>query len=271
MPRRTIIITTALALCLLILAPRESAAQFNAYFFPVEKGSVETLAELQVHYSHLGEEAGPYSIDIDYLFLSAAAQYAIGGFLEVGLNIPFLMHVAATGGSAGGVLVYSGGDTEFGNIELALKGKVFSIGDFLSLAIFLNTYLPTHSGEGRHDFAILTPGAAISGEALGFTYGAALKLPWAIVGGNDDAFLMGIDFHGGYTLLGMFNLVLAFQYMNSLHPGTDASPIAIVPGVDVKLMKILRVGLACRVAINDQARFVYMGRASLLFHAGVGW
>jgi hypothetical protein len=266
MPRRTCT-TIMLALCLLILAPRESAAQFNAYYFPVEKGSVETLAELQVHYSHFGEDYGARSIDVDYAFLSAAAQYAIAGFLEVGLNIPFLMHASASGG--GGLI--SGSDTEFGNIELALKARVFGIGNVLNLAVFLNTYLPTHSGDGPHNRALMLPGAAISGEALGFSYGAALKLPWVINGGGDDVLFMGFDFYGGYTLLGMLELVLAFQYMNSLHPSTEASPFAVVPGVDIKLLKILRVGLACRIAINDDARFVYMGRASLLFHAGVGW
>lgn len=267
MPRRTIV-STMLALCLLSLTPRESAAQFNAYYFPVEKGSVETLAELQVHYSHFGEDYGPRSVDVDFAFLSAAAQYAIAGFFEVGLNIPFLMHASATGG--GGLMVAES-DTEFGNIELALKARVFGIGDFLNLAVFLNTYLPTHSGEGDHDTALILAGAAVSGEALGFSYGAALKLPWVVNGGGDDALFMGFDFYGGYTLLGMLELVLAFQYMNSLHPSTEASPFAVVPGVDIKLLKILRVGLACRIAINDDARLLYMGRASMLFHAGVGW
>ena len=40
-------------------------------------------------------------------------------------------------------------------------------------------------------------------------------------------------------------------------------------GIDVTLIRLLRLGLAARIAVNDDARLIYLGRISLFFHGGV--
>ena len=79
-------------------------------------------------------------------------QVAIADVFEIGLNVPFITH--ASGANTGAGWLSSRDSTQFGDIELGLKARVFSVGSYLSLAAFLNTYLPTHSGPGGHDFAV---------------------------------------------------------------------------------------------------------------------
>ena len=169
-----------------------------------------------------------------------------------------------------GAISGSDGNTEFGDIELALKARLFSLEDYVSVAIFANTYLPTHSGDADRDNAMLVPGAAVSGTALGAMYGLVLKAPWLIDGGRKDGVLFGMDVFCGYTVLGTLRFQLAIQYLEAVYPdGADGSAFAVTPGIDVVLLDLIEVGLATRIAVNNDARVTYLGRASLLFHAGV--
>jgi hypothetical protein len=251
--------------CVLVAMPVPAHAQFSAYWFPVEKGFVDTHADLQLQYSRLTEEVCTINhcdeLTINAVVLSLEAQHAIADRFEVGLNIPFMVRSWGTFGPS------QEEDTNFGNMILNLKGKVFGT-DFLSVSAFVNTLLPTHSGEGNHDFAMMFIGGAVGGRFIGIELGAALQGTWLILGDSDDVAFFGLDFYGGYKLFGVLSLTLAFQYLNSIHPDTSASPFALTPGIEVNPIGGLRAGVGCRIAVNDDARYLYIGRASLLFHGG---
>jgi len=252
------------------LAPATARAQFSAYFLPVERGYVDSHADLQLHYSRLSEEfcilGTCDELVVNAAILSVEAQYALFDRLEVGVNVPFVVHAWASLGSGAGE---SEDNTEFGDILLNLKGKIVGF-EWLSVAAFVNTSLPTHSGEGDRDSSIMQLGGAVTSRFLGILLGANLQGVWGINGDGDDAAFMGMDFYGGYKLFGMLSLTLAFQYLHQIHPDTQGTltPFAITPGVELNPLLGLRVGVASRIAANDDARYLFIGRASVLFHAG---
>lgn len=249
------------------LAPATARAQFSAYYLPVERGYVDSHVDLQLHYSRLTEELCVLGtcdeLVINAAILSVEAQYAILDRFEVGVNVPFVVHAWANLGSS------SDDDTNFGDILLNLKAKIVGF-DWLSVAAFVNTSLPTHSGEGDRDTSMMQLGGAVTSRFLGVLLGANLQGLWAINGDGDDAALLGMDFYGGYKLFGMLSLTLAFQYFHQIHPDTQGTltPFAITPGVELNPLRGLRVGIASRIAANDDARLMFIGRASVLFHAG---
>ena len=256
--------TAALVVVLLAsLAPATARAQFSAYYLPVERGYVDSHVDLQLHYSRLTEDTPFGDLEVNAAILSVEAQYALFDRFEVGVNVPFMVHAWANLGPS------SDDDTEFGDILLNLKAKIIGF-DWLSVAAFVNTSLPTHSGEGDRDTSIMQLGGAVTSRFLGILLGANLQGVWGINGGGDDAVLLGMDFYGGYKLFGMLSLTLAFQYFHQVHPDTQGTltPFAITPGIEVNPLLGLRIGVASRIAANDDARLMFIGRASVLFHAG---
>ena len=145
----------------------------------------------------------------------------------------------------------------------------------MGVAAFVDTTLPTHSNKWTDDdfreYAMLQMGGAVSAKFLGVQLGAALQAVWIIMGDDKaDGALIGVDFYGGYKLLGMLNATLAFSYLNQVHPASDhtATPLTITPGLEVNPIGGLRAGAACRIAVNDDARLLYVGRAALLLQVG---
>lgn len=260
MRTRTAILTGAAVVCAL-LAPASARAQYSLYSFPVEQAYLDSHADLQLAYSHYDDDRGGRAFSLDIVTLSVEGQYAILDRLEVGLNIPFLVHGSATAG------LRSSDETEFGDIILGLKGKLFGA-RLLAIALYVNTRLPTHSGDLGRDYAMMIMGGGVTVKVIGITLGANLEGDWIINGDGDDLALLGMDFYGGVKLFGRLSLNLAFQFRNAIHPDTDFSPFAILPGVEFNPWRGLRIGLGTRVAVNDDALFFYAGRASLLFWAG---
>jgi hypothetical protein len=261
--RHPIVIAAASLICL-VAASTNASAQFNQYVMPVERGILDSHIELQYQYSRFEILDSALNVSI----LSVEAQYAWADRLEVGLNLPFLQHAFTSGGSD------SSNDTEFGNMILNLKGRLFGLGDTFALSLYANTLLPTASGVDDRSYAMLQTGAAATADLLGALVGGSIQGIWNIIGNDvEDRAYIGVDAYGGYSLLGVLTFKLAFQYTKSVKmPGDGSvSALAVTPGVEVDILDVIYAGLASRIAINDDAKALYLGRASLLFHGGISF
>lgn len=262
------IVTVAALLFCLVAASTNASAQFNQYVMPVERGILDSHIELQYQYSRFELADSALNVSI----LSVEAQYAWNDLLEVGVNLPFLQHAFTSGGT------YSSSgdtsDTEFGNLMLNLKGRLFGLGDTFALSLYANTMLPTASGVDDRSYAMLQTGAAATADVLGALVGGSVQGIWNIIGNDvDDTAYIGVDAYGGYSFLGILTLKLAFQYTKSVKmPGDGSlSALAVTPGVELDILDVVYAGLASRIAINDDAKLFYLGRASLLFHGGISF
>jgi len=54
-------------------------------------------------------------------------------------------------------------------------------------------------------------------------------------------------------------MTVAFQYWNSIHPSTGCEPVRADSGLEFNPIGGLRIGLASRIAINDDARALLLG------------
>ena len=249
--------SAALMVCL--FAPVGARAQFNQYWLPVEQGLLDSHVDLQLQYSRLDV----WGDDVNIAVLAIEAQYAFKDRFEVGLGVPAVVHNYGSG------VAYQD-DTAFGNIMLNLKARLFSIGESLSLAAYTNVMLPTHSGVESRDYAMLVPGVAATGKLLGLLVGGGVGALWLVTGEEVQAYVT-IDLYGGYSLFGVLTFKLALQYANRFHTDSDIWAIGITPGLEVDLLDIVRIGVAARIAANDKAKFLYGGRAALLFHGGISF
>lgn len=269
MKKQTTILLTALAIFTLG-APRVGQAQVNSYFMPVEDAVLESHIDLQIHYSNLSVSLGQLGeMDLDLLNFSLEAQYVFWDRLEVGLNVPFVSHGAAGLGGR------SFSATEFGDIMLNLKARIFG-GSLLGMAFYLNTQLPTHSGGGYRSYANMQMGPGVTASLLGLKVGGNIDFWWLPRGSEgahtgEDFLLVGPNVYAGYTFLTLLTFKLAVQYLNSLQPSSDLTAIAITPGMEVSLLKIIRAGLSVRIAATDDAKLLFGGRASVLFSGGIAF
>jgi len=147
------------------------------------------------------------------------------------------------------------------------------LGKAFSLAAYTNVMLPTHSNAETHDYSMFVPGVAATAKLLGVLFGGGLGMLYFVTGqeGVDNQAYVTVDIYGGYSLLGILTFKLALQYANSFQPDSDIWALGITPGVEVDILDIVRLGLAARIATNDEARTLYGGRASLLVHGGIGF
>ena len=140
MQRKLSFALASVGLFALLLSASTAEANFSRYYLPIERGIVKNNIEVQAHYSSVG--------DVDSLFFGIAGRYALGN-LSLGLNVPF-----AKGW-------WTDLDNwQLGDIRLDAKYKLLSMGDTFGLAIFGNFYIPTHSGDGTHEWFTVQAGAA---------------------------------------------------------------------------------------------------------------
>jgi hypothetical protein len=161
-------------------------------------------------------------------------------------------------------------ESQFGDIMLNLKARLFG-GETLGIALYNNIMLPTHSGDYTHSYAHMIPGIAASLKLLGLRLGGSFQGLWLINGEGEDQLALGLDGYAGYSLLGMLTLEVALSFFNSVKPDSETTAIAITPGATVDLFDVLRAGIACRIAANDEGKLFYRGRAALLFHGGISF
>jgi hypothetical protein len=265
MPQRFILISSALLVCL-IFSPKKAQAQFDQYLYPVEQAFLDKHVELQFHYTKLDLAISNTAVSMNSAFLSVEGQWAFADRFEVGLNVPFLHYGSTSSGS-----IPSEAKSEFGDVRLDLKGRIFGLGETLALSVFVDTYLPTHSADYSRDYAIIQPGVAVSAKLLGLLVGGGVQSLLYVYGKGDDSVYVGFNGYAGYSLLGLVSFNLAIDYMNSVKPSSEANAFSVIPGVEVGLFKIVRIGVSSRIAINDDAKLLYLGRASLLFHGGISF
>jgi len=254
----------AAAALICLIAPSGARAQFNQYWLPVEQAVVDSHIDVQLQYSRFDDPHDVADNTDSVAVLSVEAQYAFKDRFEVGLGIPVLAFNYGTG-------VTQEEDTGFGNLMLNLKARLFGLGDTLSVAAYTNVMLPTHSNADERDYAMVLAGGAVSAKLLGIRLGGALGAIWLISGGFDVA-LMNVDLYAGYSFFGVLTLKLAAQFAKGFHPGGyEYEAFALTPGVEVDLLDIIRVGVAARIATNEDAEALYLGRATLLAHAGISF
>ena len=232
---------------------------------PLESGGLDSHLELQLAYTHISD-LFVKGVNADHVIMALDGQWAFFDRIEIGLNIPFLRHYAASYGSK------SGSETEFGNISLNLKGKIYgdSSGPF-ALSAFINTTFPSGSGTGSsHDFAILHTGAAVSGALSIVTLGADLGTLWFINGDGKDADYFLFDIFTGVQIHTLIAAYLAFQIGVPVYPDVSDVGFSLCPGLRFTPYMGLYFDLAARIAATDNARAVYtlLGRADLIFGAG---
>jgi hypothetical protein len=237
------------------------------YWFPVESGALDSHVDLQLMYSYASMSFMERSTSFQVVLLGLEAQYALWDRLEAGLNLPFLQHAAVN--SLGGS---TSTDTEFGNISINLKGKIY--GDSkgsLAISAFMNTILPTGTGLPSRDFAYLHIGGAASAALSIVTFGAATGVFWGINGKGKDVAVYLFDIHSGVRIHPMFAAYLAFQFAEPVYPNTSDLGFAISPGVQFFPIPALHIDLGARIAATDngEALYNFLGRAALLF--GVGY
>jgi hypothetical protein len=254
----------AAAVLILLSAPSSARAQFNQYWLPVEQGVVDSHIDVQLQYSRHNDVYDLEDSTDNIAVLSVEAQYAFKDRFEVGLGIPVVAH-----NYGAGVVATEG--TGFGNIMLNLKARLFGLGDMLSVAAYTNVMLPTHSEADDRDYSMILAGGAVSAKLLGIRLGGGIGAIWFVSGGPDHA-LMNIDAYAGYSFFGVLTLKLAAQFAKGFLPENyQHDAFAITPGVEVDLLDIIRLGVAVRIATNDNAKALYLGRANLLFHGGISF
>lgn len=245
-----------------LLTPHVVLAQYSNYYLPIEKGFLDSHIDLQYQYAKFPQPTKGADIEGHGSIVSIEGQYVFSDRFEAGLNVPFLVHGAAT------VNGFGSSETQFGDIFLNLKGKVLG-NDTLSLAAFVNTRLPTHSGDDPRENASVIPGVAASFGLLGIEINGAVKALWEIEGETSDVVFLGLDAGAGYSLLGILTLNLGMQYVNSLKPSSEWNVLAFVPGVGVDVLDIVHLGLAARIATTDESKSFFKGRVNVLFHGGI--
>jgi hypothetical protein len=250
MTRRALLLSSLVVACLAI--PDRAGAQFNHYWLPVERGFVDSQVLLQLHYSN----RRLLRADQDVVTLAIEAQYTLVDRFEVGLSVPFVAHGWHDSG------------TRFGDIKLSSKAKLFGLAETFALSAYINLQLPTNTGDFGGDYFVLFPGLAASAKLKGFLLGGTFNTVCRI-GGRQHAVFIGFDAYGGYEILGLVTLDMALQFHGSVHPDDSRTPVGLIPGIEVDLLDFIRIGAACRIALNDDGEIFYFGRASLLFHGGI--
>ncbi len=234
-----------------LLSSSAAEAQFARYYLPIERGVVKSKIELQTHYSSVG--------DTDSIFFGIAGRYNFGS-LAVGINVPF----------AQGWLTDLD-DWQLGDIRLDAKYKVLGMGDTFGLAIFGNFYLPTHSGDGTHEWFTVQTGVAASFKLLGFEVGGGIQAQGLIIGeGGDDTWRLGAYGFARVPLLGFIAIAAGLEYWNSLTHDGELNEFYLTPMVEASFIG-LHAGIGTRIAVTDDARIAGLGRASLLINVGYSW
>jgi hypothetical protein len=241
----------------------------SQYLLPIESGALDSHVDLQFLYSYWSLSFGGRDLGgVNIFLLGLEAQVAFLDRLEVGLNIPFLVHAYATVASSSASASQS--DTEFGNIALDLKVKIVgeSTGSW-AVSAFANTILPTGTGLSSRDFAATQLGAAGSGTVSIATFGADMGAYWFINGNGSDSVLYLIDLFGGVRIHPMFAAYLGFQIGVPVKPSGGDAAFAIAPGLQFFPIPALHIDLGTRIAVNDAGRaYTPLGRANLTFAAG---
>lgn len=253
---------------LVTLAAVPSRAQHDTYLNPVEQAFLDSHVDLQFYFSRYEMTVLRQDMGINIIILSLEGQYALADRLEVGLNLPVVQHAEASVGR------FSDEDTFFGDIVVNLKGKLFGTDDF-ALSLFGNTALPTHSYDEDPDdpvgrnYARLHMGASATATVQKAILGGNLVSLWGINGnGQEDTALLGFECYGGFEVDTQLVLRMAIQFLNSVHPNSDLNVLAFTPGVEVRVVPNVHIGLASRIAANDDAKLFNGGRASFMFNGG---
>ena len=239
---------------LLLISTSAANAQHSQYLYPVEKAVLESHADLQYQYSKLDrfgvESAGDQNISI----LSIELQYALKR-LEIALNVPFVTNDLTEDG------------TNFGDIIVALKYRILGLAKQFALSTYVNTTLPTHSGDRKRDYATIQTGVAAQLALLGFTIGGNAQAIWSILGNADDRLLLGLNAFARVPIFPFIAVLAALEYYNSVHPNGDQNAFAITPGLEATIA-FIHAGVSVRIAATDEAKAIFGGRAAVLLNAG---
>jgi hypothetical protein len=179
---------------------------------PPESGALDTRVDFQlgsnVGFHLVNEDSGHYGTQ-HIVLLALRGQYAIADRLQLGITLPFLANDGALIGP-GGVGSF---DTGFGDLALHLKVKLAgqSRGAW-SVSGFVNSYLPTGSGEPSREWAVIQIGAAGSVAVSVATLGISLSSLWFAVGnGEPDGVLLVADFRSAFRLGRFFAALGGFE------------------------------------------------------------
>ena len=234
---------------------------------PVELGALSSHAGLQFNYSRfdLGSLIrGGGDTTVNILTLALEAQVALLDRLELGINLPMLVHGWVAG------LGRNGSDTELGNLQLNVKAKLLgeSRGPF-ALSIYANTTLPTTSADVDRDFALIHTGLALSGQLARVTAGIATG-PFILAGGDDAIVLYNVDFFVGGRLHRIFAVQLAMQMSAPIEPSGGDVALAMTPALQLYPVDAFHVDVGARIGISDAGRLYNLGgRVALVVGATV--
>ncbi len=229
----------------------------SMYSFPVESGLLESRVEFQTMHIHTSN--GNRSFDA--LLFSVDGQLVVKESVEFGLTLP-LLNLFMEDEELSGL--------GFGDLLLNLKGKVAGgTADSFAMAVFLNTLLPTHTGAKERSYASFRSGAAASFWRGRFAYGGDFGLSWDYSEEGSDALVNLIDLFGGVRLHRLISVSLSLQIGVPIYPVVDVPALALLSGVQLTSKKGFTMGLALRVAANDNARaYNDGGRMGLMINIG---
>ena len=259
-----------------VAAPRVASAQvtlgqtasapmsqpLDVMLFPVEIGALSSHVGLQFGFARATLTGLRGTADLNVMNLGLQAQYAFADIVEVGINLPFLVHGWTSFGAGAA-------DTELGNIRLDVKVKLLgSSRGMFALSAFANTTLPTTSGDIQRDFVLLQAGLAATGNIGPATFGAALGTFALIGGGNTDIVLFNADIFGAARLHRMFGVQVAMQIGVPIEPSGGEVALSVMPAVQFFPIDNLHIDAGARIAITDTGKlYTTGGRAALVVAA----
>lgn len=260
---RTVLATIALCTTLAASASADPVRPPGQTILPLQSGSLHKFVDLHFNFSR--GSAGTVDFNVAQLTLDGAWSFA--DRFQVGLTLPFVQHGWLNGGLGQAIA-----DTQFGNLAINLKLKLFGLGDFFKLSLYGNTTLPTSSsGSANRDQVLLQIGGAATADLKIITIGGSTGFYGAV--GDLNSLLWEWNVYAGTSILPMFELMVALQwnknFYNSGGGGTAEAGLAIMPYVRFNPILGLHVDLGTRIGVTDFGKiYSYLGRAALMLAVG---
>jgi hypothetical protein len=260
------------AACLFVLvslaAPGIARAQHAQYHYPVERAAPESHVELQFEYAQPGSDP-----TVHRTVLSVEGQVAIAGRLELALDVPFLFYSFTSSDEPTPIVLT---DAQVGDFILGVKGKLWD-NERWTVSAFVDALLPIHSGLQHRTYSTLQMGAAAGWVVSRLELGGTLEGLWFVRTSDEegeqapsdrDVAYIGFSVHAAYSVWKVLAARLAVQFYNSVHPGGEIQIVGLTPGIELRPVERLYLGLACRIAPTEDSKLLLGGRAALQFSTG---
>lgn len=255
------------AACVLVAlaTPAPARAQHAQYHYPVERAAPESHVELQFEYAQPGSDP-----TVHRTVLSVEGQVAIAGRLELALDVPFLFYSFTNSDEPTPIVLT---DAQVGDFILGVKGKLWG-NERWTVSAFVDALLPLHSGLQHRSYSTLQMGGA-AGWAIGrLELGGTLEWLWFVrtsdeqAASDRDVAYIGLSVHAAYRVWSVLSARFAVQFYNSIHPDGGIQIVGLTPGIEIRPVERLYLGLACRIAPTENSKLLLGGAAALQFSTG---